>query len=156
MHTFSPQIEISCDIPKVELDPPPFIPFTSSSMLLIWLSGELLEGGAGGATGGVTDTFTLEFIGGEAFGKMLLKAELTLLLLSLELVGGERTRYGEYRLLTVAAVVADCLSRSMAAACWYAAAAAACCAISSGCACCCAAARANSGLAAAAADICCW
>ena len=86
-----------------------------------------------------------------------MKAELTLLLLSLEPVGDERTRYGENRLLLAAAVavLADCLSRSMAAACWYAAAAAACCAISSGFACW-AAARASRGLAAAAAADICW
>ena len=125
MHTFPPQIEISCDIPNVELDPPPFSPFTSSSMLLIWLSGEPLEGGAAAAAaaGGVTDTFAPELTGGEALGRMVLKAELTLLLLSLEWVGDDRTRYGENRLLllpaaVVAAAVDDCLSRSMAAACW--------------------------------------
>ena len=85
-----------------------------------------MEGGAvtAAAAGGVTDTLFPELTGGEAMGRMVLKAELTLLLLlSLEWVGDDRTRYGENRLLllpaaVVAAAVDDCLSRSMAAACW--------------------------------------
>ena len=87
-----------------------------------------MEGGAAAAAaeaGEVTDTFAPELTGGEALGRMVLKAELTLLLLSLlEWVGDDRTRYGENRLLllppaaVVAAALDDCLSRSMAAACW--------------------------------------
>ena len=86
-----------------------------------------MEGGAAAAAaaGGVTDTFAPELTGGEALGRMVLKAELTLLLLLslLEWVGDDRTRYGENRLLllpaaVVAAALDDCLSRSMAAACW--------------------------------------
>ena len=120
-----PQIEISCDIPKDELNLPLFSPFTSSSVFLIWLYGEVLAAGTGESLTlwSSLEAVTLLQDGLEGRTDTVAAAAITQ-------VGGDgRTHYGENQLLAAA----DCLSCLMEY-CWYAVDVA-CCAISIGFAC---------------------